>query len=62
MMVGIKRSQFFALALEEFIVNHNGAMITEKINEAYLNHSRVLSFINNDSFFFYFLREPWICF
>jgi metal-responsive CopG/Arc/MetJ family transcriptional regulator len=32
---GIKRSQLFAMALEEFISNHNGKMITEKINEVY---------------------------
>jgi metal-responsive CopG/Arc/MetJ family transcriptional regulator len=33
--MGIKRSQLFAMALEEFIANHNGKMITEKINEVY---------------------------
>jgi hypothetical protein len=31
--MGIKRSQLFVLALEEFIANHNGNMITEKITE-----------------------------
>jgi metal-responsive CopG/Arc/MetJ family transcriptional regulator len=35
--MGIKRSELFALALEEFIANHNGNMITEKINEVYEN-------------------------
>jgi hypothetical protein len=33
--MGIKRSRLFALALEEFISNYNGKMITEKINEVY---------------------------
>ncbi|GHU66065.1 hypothetical protein FACS189447_06200 [Spirochaetia bacterium] len=33
--MGIKRSRLFALALEEFIIRHNGNMITEKINEVY---------------------------
>jgi metal-responsive CopG/Arc/MetJ family transcriptional regulator len=33
--MGIPRSQLFAMALEEFISNHNGKMITEKINEIY---------------------------
>jgi metal-responsive CopG/Arc/MetJ family transcriptional regulator len=33
--MGIPRSQLFAMALEEFISNHNGKMITEKINEVY---------------------------
>jgi metal-responsive CopG/Arc/MetJ family transcriptional regulator len=33
--MGIKRSQLFAMALEEFVVKHNGKMITEKINEVY---------------------------
>ncbi|GHV94694.1 transcriptional regulator [Spirochaetia bacterium] len=33
--MGIKRSQLFSLALEEFIIRHNGKMITEKINEVY---------------------------
>jgi metal-responsive CopG/Arc/MetJ family transcriptional regulator len=33
--IGIPRSQLFAMALEEFISNHNGKMITEKINEVY---------------------------
>jgi hypothetical protein len=33
--MGIKRSQLFAMALEEFVIRHNGKMITEKINEVY---------------------------
>jgi metal-responsive CopG/Arc/MetJ family transcriptional regulator len=33
--MGIPRSQLFAMALEEFISNHNGKMVTEKINEIY---------------------------
>jgi metal-responsive CopG/Arc/MetJ family transcriptional regulator len=33
--MGIPRSKLFAIALEEFITRHNGAMITEKINEVY---------------------------
>jgi metal-responsive CopG/Arc/MetJ family transcriptional regulator len=33
--MGIKRSKLFAIALEEFIIRHNGNMITEKINEVY---------------------------
>jgi metal-responsive CopG/Arc/MetJ family transcriptional regulator len=33
--MGIPRSRLFAMALEEFISNHNGKMITEKINEIY---------------------------
>jgi metal-responsive CopG/Arc/MetJ family transcriptional regulator len=33
--MGINRSKLFALALEEFIIRHNGNMITEKINEVY---------------------------
>ncbi|GHU39561.1 hypothetical protein FACS1894190_04830 [Spirochaetia bacterium] len=33
--MGIKRSRLFAIALEEFIIRHNGNMITEKINEIY---------------------------
>jgi hypothetical protein len=33
--MGIPRSKLFAIALEEFIIRHNGSMITEKINAAY---------------------------
>jgi metal-responsive CopG/Arc/MetJ family transcriptional regulator len=33
--MGIPRSKLFAMALEEFVSNHNGKMITEKINEVY---------------------------
>jgi len=33
--LGIKRSQLFVLALEEYISKHNGEMITKKINEVY---------------------------
>ncbi|GHV73800.1 hypothetical protein AGMMS49940_11020 [Spirochaetia bacterium] len=33
--MGIKRSRLFAIALEEFIIRHNGNMIIEKINEVY---------------------------
>ncbi|GHT98924.1 hypothetical protein FACS1894142_5870 [Spirochaetia bacterium] len=33
--MGIPRSKLFAIALEEFIIRHNGNMIIEKINEVY---------------------------
>ena len=33
--MGIKRSQLFVLALEEYISKHNGDMITQKLNEVY---------------------------
>jgi metal-responsive CopG/Arc/MetJ family transcriptional regulator len=33
--MGLKRSQLYAMALEEFISKYNGKMITEKINEVY---------------------------
>ena len=33
--MGIKRSQLFVLALEEYISKHNGEMITEKLNQVY---------------------------
>jgi hypothetical protein len=33
--MSIPPSQLFAMALEEFISNHNGKMITERINEVY---------------------------
>jgi len=33
--LGIPRSKLFAMALEEYILKHNGKMITEKINEVY---------------------------
>jgi metal-responsive CopG/Arc/MetJ family transcriptional regulator len=33
--IGIKRSQLYAMALEEFISKYSGKMITEKINEVY---------------------------
>jgi hypothetical protein len=33
--LGIPRSKLFALALEEFFLNHNATIITEKINEIY---------------------------
>ena len=33
--MGISRSKLFANALEEYIIKHNGEMITQKLNEAY---------------------------
>ena len=33
--MGIKRSQLFVLALEDYIGRHNGEMITKKLNEVY---------------------------
>jgi LmbE family N-acetylglucosaminyl deacetylase len=33
--MGIPRSRLFVLALEDYIVRHNGEMITEKLNEVY---------------------------
>jgi len=33
--MGISRSKLFVNALEEYIVRHNGEMITQKLNEVY---------------------------
>jgi metal-responsive CopG/Arc/MetJ family transcriptional regulator len=33
--MGIPRSQLFVKALEEYIIKHNGEMITKKLNEVY---------------------------
>ena len=33
--MGISRSKLFVNALEEYIVKHNGDMITQKLNEVY---------------------------
>ena len=33
--MGITRSKLFANALEEYIIRHNGEMITQKLNEIY---------------------------
>ena len=33
--MGIKRSQLFVLALEDYIAKHRGEMITKKLNEVY---------------------------
>ena len=33
--MGITRSKLFANALEEYIIKHNGDMITKKINDVY---------------------------
>ena len=33
--MGITRSKLFSNALEEYIVRHNGDMITQKLNEVY---------------------------
>ena len=33
--MGITRSKLFANALEEYILRHNGDMITQKLNEVY---------------------------
>ena len=33
--MGITRSKLFANALEEYIIRHNGEMITQKLNEVY---------------------------
>jgi metal-responsive CopG/Arc/MetJ family transcriptional regulator len=33
--MGISRSRLFAMALEDYIVRHNGDMITKKLNEVY---------------------------
>ena len=33
--MGITRSKLFVNALEEYIVRHNGEMITKKLNEVY---------------------------
>ena len=33
--MGITRSKLFVNALEEYIIRHNGEMITEKLNEVY---------------------------
>ncbi|MDR0301080.1 MAG: ChpI protein [Treponema sp.] len=33
--LGIPRSRLFVIALEDYIVRHNGEMITKKLNEVY---------------------------
>jgi metal-responsive CopG/Arc/MetJ family transcriptional regulator len=33
--MGIKRSRLFVIALEDYIIRHNGEMITKKLNEVY---------------------------
>jgi len=33
--MGINRSRLFVLVLEDYIVRHNGDMVTEKLNEVY---------------------------
>ena len=33
--MGISRSKLFVNALEEYIIRHNGEMITQKLNEVY---------------------------
>ena len=33
--MGIKRSQLFVLALEEFIAKHHGELVTKRLNEVY---------------------------
>jgi len=33
--MGIPRSRLFVIALEDYIIRHNGEMITNKINEVY---------------------------
>jgi len=33
--MGIPRSRLFVIALEDYIVRHNGEMVTKKLNEVY---------------------------
>jgi metal-responsive CopG/Arc/MetJ family transcriptional regulator len=33
--MGISRSKLFVSALEEYIIKHNGEMVTQKLNEVY---------------------------
>jgi metal-responsive CopG/Arc/MetJ family transcriptional regulator len=33
--MGVSRSRLFVMALEDYITNHNGEMITKKLNEVY---------------------------
>jgi metal-responsive CopG/Arc/MetJ family transcriptional regulator len=33
--MGISRSKLFVKALEEYIIKHNGEMVTKKLNEVY---------------------------
>ena len=33
--MGISRNELFVNALEEYIIRHNGEMITQKLNEVY---------------------------
>jgi len=34
-LLGISRSRLFVLALEDYIIKHNGEMVTRKLNEVY---------------------------
>ena len=35
--MGIPRNRLFVIALEDYIVRHNGEMVTKKLNEVYNN-------------------------
>ncbi len=37
--MGLSRSRFFTIAVEEFIENHNPSQITDKLNSIYQNEN-----------------------
>jgi antitoxin component of RelBE/YafQ-DinJ toxin-antitoxin module len=57
--MGLSRSRFYALAVEEYIKNHRSDTITEQLNHYYKNHKTVLDDDVKQAAYALFAGEDW---
>jgi hypothetical protein len=57
--MGLTRSRLYALAIEEYLYNHQADAITEQLNEYYKNHKAVLEDDIKQAAYDLFSREDW---
>jgi hypothetical protein len=57
--VGLSRSRFYTLAIEEYLYNHQTDIITGRLNQYYKDHKAVLEDDIKQAAYELFAREDW---
>jgi hypothetical protein len=57
--MGLTRSKLYALALEEYLQNHQADVITEQLNQYYKDHKATLDDDIKQATYKLFSREEW---
>jgi antitoxin component of RelBE/YafQ-DinJ toxin-antitoxin module len=57
--MGLSRSRFYALAVEEYIRNHRSDVITGRLNQYYQDHKAILDDDVKEAAYALLSREVW---